>query len=37
MEIPIITTKDLFEEFYAIQEKFNRDCKYDKEEDILWS
>ena len=29
--------KDLFEDFYEIQEKFNRDCKYDKEEDILWS
>ena len=29
--------KDLFEDFYEIREKFNRDCKYDKEEDILWS
>lgn len=28
---------DLFERFYEIQEKFNRDCKYDKEEDILWT
>jgi len=28
---------DLFESFYEIQEKFNRDCKYDKEEDILWT
>jgi transcriptional regulator with XRE-family HTH domain len=28
---------DLFEGFYEIQEKFNRDCKYDKEEDILWT
>lgn len=28
---------DLFEEFYEIQEKFDRDCRYDKEEDILWS
>lgn len=28
---------DLFEAFYEIQEKFDRDCKYDKEEDILWS
>ena len=27
---------DLFTKFYDIQEKFNRDCKYDKEEDILW-
>ena len=29
--------QDLFEDFYEIQEKFNRDCRYDKEEDILWS
>ncbi|MCF2553982.1 helix-turn-helix domain-containing protein [Faecalicatena contorta] len=28
--------KDLFDSFYEIQEKFNRDCKYDKEEDIIW-
>lgn len=27
---------DLFADFYQIQEKFNRDCKYDKQEDILW-
>lgn len=27
---------DLFADFYQIQEKFNRDCRYDKEEDILW-
>lgn len=27
---------DLFERFYEIQEKFNCDCKYDKEEDIFW-
>ena len=27
---------DLFERFYEIQEKFDRDCKYDKEEDIFW-
>lgn len=26
---------DLFERFYEIQEKFDRDCKYDKE-DIFW-
>lgn len=29
--------QELFEEFYDIQEKFNRDCKLDKEEDILWT
>ena len=28
--------KDLFDSFYEIQEKFNRYCKYDKEEDIIW-
>lgn len=27
---------ELFEDFYHIQEKFNRDCRYDKQEDILW-
>lgn len=29
--------KDLYDDFYEIQEKFNRDCRYDKEEDILWT
>ena len=29
--------EDLFEGFYRLQDKFNRDCRYDKEEDILWS
>lgn len=29
--------RDLFEEFYEIQAKFNRDCKYDQEEDIIWT
>lgn len=28
--------KDLFEGLYEIQEKFDRDCKFDKEEDIIW-
>ena len=27
---------DLFDKFYEIQEKFDRDCRYDKEEDIFW-
>ena len=27
---------ELFEDFYEIQEKFERDCRYDKEEDINW-
>lgn len=29
--------QDLFDGFYEIQEKFNRDCRFDKEEDILWT
>ena len=33
----ILYLDDLFESFYDAQDKFNRDCKYDKEEDILWS
>ena len=33
----ILYLKDLFETFYEIQERFNRDCRYDKEEDIIWS
>lgn len=28
---------DLFEDFYEIQEKFNQDCLYDKDDDIIWS
>lgn len=33
----VLYLDDLFEEFYAAKERFDRDCKYDKEEDILWS
>lgn len=33
----VLYLQDLFEGFYEIQEKFNRDCKFDKEENILWS
>ena len=33
----ILYLQDLFEDFYRIQEKFNRDCRLDKEEDILWT
>ena len=29
--------KDLFDDFYKIQERFCKDCRYDKEEDILWT
>ena len=32
----VLYLDDLFERFYEIQDKFNRDCKYDKEEDIFW-
>ena len=27
---------ELFESFYKIQSKFDRDCFYDKQEDIIW-
>lgn len=33
----VLYLDDLFERFYEIQEKFNRDCRFDKEEGILWS
>ena len=32
-----IYLEDLFNDFYEIQEKFNRDCRYDKTEDIIWT
>ena len=28
--------KDLFDAYYEAVDKFNRDCKLDKQEDILW-
>jgi len=28
---------DLFEDYHHIKEKFERDCRLDREEDILWS
>ena len=28
---------DLFESFYEIKEKFEQDCSWDKDEDIIWS
>ena len=31
-----IYAKDLFESYYEAVERFNQDCKLDKEEDILW-
>ena len=33
----VIYLEELFEEFYRIQNKFNKDCKLDREENILWS
>ena len=33
----ILYMDEMFERFYQIQEKFERDCRYDKEENILWS
>ena len=33
----ILYLEDLFEDFYSIQEKFNRDCFYDKQERIIWT
>lgn len=32
-----IYLKELFDNFYAGLEKFKRDCKFDRQEDILWS
>lgn len=32
-----IYLEDLFDSYYEIQEKFNRDCYYDKREGIIWS
>lgn len=29
--------QELFDDFYEIQEKFNQDCRFDKEDDILWT
>lgn len=29
--------RDLFDDFYEIQDKFDRDCRFDMKEDIIWS
>ena len=29
--------KDMFDGFYDICERFEKDCEYDKNEDIIWS
>ena len=28
--------EDLFHDFYEIQRRFDRDCRYDMKEDIIW-
>ena len=33
----ILYIKDLFEAYYEILDKFDRDCRLDKAEDIIWS
>lgn len=33
----ILYLEELFESFYSIQDKFNRDCRFDKEDDIIWT
>ncbi|MBQ9211450.1 MAG: helix-turn-helix domain-containing protein [Clostridia bacterium] len=32
----ILYLEDLFDDFYQIQSKFNRDCRFDKQESIIW-
>lgn len=32
-----IYVKELFESYYEILEKFERDCRYDRSDDIIWS
>ena len=32
----VIYIEDLFQDFYSIQEKFNRDIAYDKKDHIIW-
>ena len=29
--------KDMFDSFYEIRSRFEKDCEYDKNEDIIWS
>jgi len=33
----ILYLQDMFHDFYMIQEKFNKDCRLDKEEGIIWT
>ena len=32
----VLYAKDLFEAYYEAVEKFDRDCRLDKQEDIIW-
>lgn len=32
-----IYLEQLFDDLYAIQDRFNQDCRFDKSEDIIWS
>lgn len=32
-----IYIKDLFDSYYEMLDRFERDCRYDEEEEILWS
>jgi transcriptional regulator with XRE-family HTH domain len=32
----VLYLEDMFEGLYQLQEKFEMDCKFDKQEDILW-
>lgn len=32
-----IYLEDLFESYYEIRNKFNRDCRLDRDDDIIWS
>ena len=32
----VLYAKDLFETYYEAVEKFDRDCRLDKQEDIIW-
>lgn len=33
----VLYVKDLFETYYAVVDKFEQDCRFDKKEDIIWS
>lgn len=33
----VFYVQDLFEDYYAIVDKFEQDCRFDMKEDIIWS